>query len=62
MVYTSRNSLDDPQWSLQPQENATYYPLPVIKTPDTFKSCERKAKTMLQTFQAEYVGPKEESS
>ena len=41
-IYTSRNSLDDPQWPLRPEEIARYYPLPVIKTPETFKNHGRK--------------------
>jgi hypothetical protein len=61
-VYTSRASLDDPQWPLRPEDIARYYPLPVIKTSDTFKSCERKAKVTLSTLQAEHVRPKEETS
>lgn len=44
MIYTSRNSLDDPQWPLRPEEIARYYPLPVIKTPETFESHERKTE------------------
>jgi hypothetical protein len=44
MIYTSRNSLDNPQWPLRPEEIARYYPLPVIKTPETFESHERKTE------------------
>jgi hypothetical protein len=62
MVYTSRTSLDDPQWPLRPEEIVTYYPLPVIKTSDTFKSCEKEAKVTLSILQAEHVRPKEETS
>lgn len=36
MVYTSRNSLDDPQWPLRPGEIANYFPK-VIKTPEIMK-------------------------
>jgi hypothetical protein len=50
MVYTSRNSLDDPQWPLQPEEIARYYPLPMITT--------YKANFTLSTFQVESEGPK----
>jgi len=59
-VYTSRNSLDDPQWPLRLEEIARYYPLPVIKTSST--SHERKAKIRLSKFQEEDVRPKEETS
>lgn len=43
-VYTSRNSLDDPQWPLRPEEIASYYPK-LIKTPGTFKIREKKPET-----------------
>jgi len=53
MIYTSRNSLDDPQWPLRLEEIATYYPLPVIKTPETFESHERRQNIISQTFPRE---------
>ncbi len=43
-IYTSRNSLDDPQWPLRREEIASYYPK-LIKTPETFKICEKKPET-----------------
>jgi hypothetical protein len=61
-VYTSRASLDDPQWPLRREEIARYYPLPVIKTSNIFTNRERKAKIMRSTFQAGSVRPKEETS
>lgn len=62
MVYTSRNSLDDPQWPLRPEQIARYYPLPVIKTPATFKSCKRKQEYTLSKVQVGDVRPKGETS
>jgi hypothetical protein len=44
VMYTSRSSLDDSQWPLRPEEIARYYPLPVIKTPETFESRKRKTE------------------
>ena len=41
MVYTSRNSLDDPQWPLRPGEIANYYPKS-MKMPETLKIAEKK--------------------
>lgn len=41
-IYTSRNSLDDPQWPLRPEEIASYYPR-LIRTPETFKVREKEA-------------------
>ena len=43
-IYTSRNSLDDPQWPLRPEEIASYYPK-LIRTPETFKIHEKKPET-----------------
>jgi hypothetical protein len=43
LVYTSRDSLDDPQWPLQPGEIADYYPK-LIKTPETLKVLKRGRK------------------
>jgi hypothetical protein len=34
-AYNSRTSLEDPQCSLRPEDIARYYPLPVIKNPET---------------------------
>jgi len=44
MIYTSRNSLDDPQWPLRLEEIARYYSLPMIMSPETFESHERKTE------------------
>jgi len=43
-IYTSRNSLDDPQWPLRPEEIASYYPK-LIRTPETLKIREKKPET-----------------
>jgi hypothetical protein len=42
-VYTSRDSLDDPQWPLRPGEIANYYPK-LIKTPETLKTSKGSRK------------------
>ena len=41
-IYTSRDRLDDPLWPLRQEDIARYYPLPVVKTAETFKKHERK--------------------
>lgn len=43
MVYTSRNSLNDPQWPLRPGQIETYFPKST-KTPETFTILKGKRK------------------
>jgi len=43
LVYTSRDSLDDPQWPLRRGEITDYYPK-LVKTPETLKILKRSRK------------------
>jgi hypothetical protein len=59
-VYTSRQSLGDPEWPLRREEIAKHYPLPMIKTPVTFQRSEKEAKLTLSTFLAKNGGTRQE--
>jgi len=52
-VYTSRKSLSNPEWPPQREEIAKHYPLPMVKTSETFQLSGKEAKLSLSTFLAE---------
>ena len=55
-VYTSRKSLGDLEWPLQREEITKHYPLPMVKTSETFQCREKEAKFTQSTSQAEDRG------
>lgn len=48
-VYTSRKSLSDSEWPLPREAIAEHYPLPMVKTSDTFRCRAKEAKHNLST-------------
>lgn len=61
-VYTSRKSLGDPEWPLRREEIARHYPLPMVKTSETFRFSGKEAKLSLSTFLAEDGVTRQETS